>query len=124
MGWSMFEESFDVWANVCRKQPKRRFYQRPFVNIEKNFETKMWQDILKKCSVMITYGSDELLSFQNKILAKKMSDASEGCNHFTAKNVLVEHQGYHTGPILNYSRNMDRWTNIPSIARILEFMQS
>lgn len=124
------------WDGLCLKShsmfgrmfvgsnPNVDFTSDPFVNIEKNFETEMWQDILNKCSVMITYGSDELLSFQNKILAKKMSEASEGHNYFTSKNVLVEHQGYHTGPILNYSRNMDRWTSIPSISRILEFMQS
>lgn len=135
-GEKEYMQGTQEWDGLCLKShsmfgrmfvgnnPNVDFTSDPFVNIEKNFEIKMWQDILKKCSVMITYGSDELLSFQNKILAKKMSDASEGCNHFTAKNVLVEHQGYHTGPILNYSRNMDRWTNISSIARILEFMQS
>ncbi|EJS43608.1 YGR263C [Saccharomyces arboricola H-6] len=100
------------------------FTSDPFVNIERNFETKAWQEILKKCSVMITYGSDELLSLQNEILAKKLTEASEGLGYFTSKNVLVEYQGFHTGPIINYSRNMNRWTKIPSIARILEFMQS
>ncbi|CAI4036700.1 SMKI16G0205 [Saccharomyces mikatae IFO 1815] len=124
------------WDGLCLKShsmfgrmfvgsnPDIDFTRDPFVNIEKNFDTKAWQDILEKCSVMITYGSDELLSFQNKILAKKMIEASEGFDYFTSENVLLEHQGYHTGPILNYSRNMDRWTSIPSIARILKFMQS
>ncbi|QID85309.1 Steryl acetyl hydrolase 1 [Saccharomyces pastorianus] len=124
------------WDGLCLKShsmfgrmfvgnnPNVDFTNDPFVNIEKNFETGDWREILKKCSVMITYGSDELLSLQNEILAKKMCEASDGLDHFTSKNVLVEHQGFHTGPIVNYSRNMDRWTRIPSISRILEFMQT
>lgn len=88
-GEKEYMQGTQEWDGLCLKShsmfgrmfvgnnPNVDFTSDPFVNIEKNFETKMWQDILKKCSVMITYGSDELLSFQNKILAKKMSDASE-----------------------------------------------
>ncbi|CAI6535627.1 Say1p [Saccharomyces cerevisiae x Saccharomyces kudriavzevii VIN7] len=135
-GEKKYMQRTQQWDGLCLKShsmfgrmfvgrnPNVDFTGDPFVNIERNFETKEWQEILKKCSVMITYGSDELLSLQNEILAKKMSKASEGFDHFTSKNVLVEHQGYHTGPILNYSRDMDWWTRIPSIARILEFMHS
>ena len=92
-----------------------------YINIEHNFDAETWNLITEKCDLLVTYGDDEILSYQIKLFVDKLIE----CNpkrYNNVENVLAHFQGCHTGPILAWDGNVESWSKQTMIKPILDFI--
>lgn len=103
--------------------PKSYVYEDdPMLDIESNFADKTWDKILAKVSLLVVYGTDEILQHEIKDFIKKLDNLRS--NNFTlADNVTIDENGGHIEPVLNMTLNLEKWSEEPTIASILDFLK-
>lgn len=93
-----------------------------YINIEHNFKPETWKLITDKCDLLVTYGEDEILSYQIKNFINKLI-SSNPKNFVREENILAHYRGPHTGPILAWEGDVDMWAKQAAVMPILQFLK-
>lgn len=117
-GLNYFQKQYAPWDSV-----EYDHINDPFVNIEHNYDPEAWHDALEKCKILIMYGGSEILQVQIKQLIDKMSTSNS--NNFSKENnCYIDELGCHIRPLLSLDQDLNSWSQIPAIVRILEFLRA
>jgi len=99
------------------------FNDDPMLDVEQNFDTITWSSILPKVELLIVYGTDEILQNEIKNMIKKL-DNIHSSNFNISYNVFAEEDAAHIEPVLNMTLNLDKWSRLPAMSKILQFIES
>ncbi|SMN22391.1 similar to Saccharomyces cerevisiae YGR263C SAY1 Sterol deacetylase [Maudiozyma saulgeensis] len=115
-------EGLDIFTQLLLPQ-SYVFDDDPMLNVEQNFDSINWTNVLPRTKLLIVYGTDEILQHEIKNFIKKL-DSTNSNNFNISYNVFVEENGAHIEPVLNMTLNLEKWSRLPAISKILEFIGS
>ncbi|GAV48913.1 hypothetical protein ZYGR_0N03180 [Zygosaccharomyces rouxii] len=109
------------WGDYYTPGPE--YIKNPFLNIEHNFETPVWKNLLEQTELLVTYGAEEMFHDQVKRFVEKLKLANPA--KFSAENnVVVDDVGAHTSPLFFTKLDLKYWLSYDINRKFIRFLTS
>lgn len=113
-------ESLDIFSKLFVNELSN-LSEDYFANIEYNFKEESWLTILNYTDILVSYGTNEILSYQISNFIKKLLNLKH--SNFNESNILIDKDGGHIEPLMLFDTNIELWRNNVSIETILNFLE-
>lgn len=103
--------------------PSPEYINNPFLNVEHNFDKSVWEKVLERTDLLVTYGGEEMFRDQVKRFIEKLKSSNP--RKFSAENnVAVDKLGAHTSPLFFTKLNLKNWLNYNINRELVRFLTS